>query len=81
MEYDLNMQLEPASPPSHSWRRGAVRLLAAAAVLLAVMWGETWAIEHSAELVAYARPAHAGSSTGTHGQDCAANAIPIATLH
>jgi hypothetical protein len=74
MEPNLNMRLEPAA----SWRRNAVRALCALAIVLAVTWGETWTIEHSAEFVVVFPAAQAG---GLLAQECAPHAIPIAMLH
>jgi hypothetical protein len=74
MKTNLNMHVAPAA----SWRRYAVQFLGALAVVLAVSWGETWAIEHSTELVNVFPPA---PSSGLLAQGCAPHAIPIAMLH
>lgn len=78
MECNSNMCLKPAPSRRGSAARIVVAIAIVLAVMCAMMWGETWAIEHSAEFVPWFPPAQ---SSGALDPEHAANALPIAMLH
>ena len=58
-------------------RPGVAVVVAAICIVLAVVWGEVWAIEHGTELAPSCSAEYATAFDG----ECAATTAPIAVIH
>ena len=67
------------SPGSGSRRVAAIAI--AICIVLAVAWGEVWAIEHGTELAAQCDPEYTNAFARAFDGECGATAAPIAIIH
>lgn len=70
----------PCNKP-RSRQRGVVSIALAICIVLAVVWGEVWAIEHGSELAVQCSPEHTNSFARAFDVGCGATTAPIAIIH